>query len=63
MEEEGRGKPDRKGALILSYRTSSPRWLLQHVLSYGEAAEILEPEYLRKSLVEQLKMMADSYRE
>ncbi len=63
MEEEGRGRPEKSGALVLSYRTSSPRWLLQRVLSYGEAAEILEPEHLRESLAAKLKEMADRYRE
>ena len=63
MEEEGRGRPDKSGALVLSYRTSSPRWLLQRVLSYGEAAEILQPKHMRESLVEKLKAMADGCRE
>ncbi len=63
MEEEGRGRPDSSGSLVLSYRTSSPRWLLQRVLSYGEDAEILEPEHLRASLIEQLNGMADLYKE
>ncbi len=63
MEEEGRGRPDKSGALTLSYRTSSPRWLLQRVLSYGEAAEIIEPDHMRQSLVELLAAMDECYRE
>lgn len=63
MEEEGRGRSDKKGALTLSYRTSSPRWLLQRVLTYGGAAEILEPAHMRASLVEFLKEMSEKYRD
>ncbi len=63
IEEEGRGKPDRDGSVTLAYQTSSPRWLLQRVLSYGEAAEILEPLHVRQALVEQLAGMAEAYKE
>ena len=62
MEEEGRGKPDPvTGAVTLAYRTSSPRWLLQRVLSYAAAAEILRPEHLRTSLARLLNDWADRY--
>ncbi len=63
MEEEGRGKPDRDGTLTLTYRTSSPRWLLQRVLSYGEMAEILEPESVRRRLASQLADMAEQFKD
>jgi|GEM_PF-1759801 len=63
MEEEGRGKQARDGTVTLSYRTSSPRWLLQRLLSYGESAELVSPLTLRRALYEQLTEMADSYRE
>ncbi|MFC1595290.1 helix-turn-helix transcriptional regulator [Gemmatimonadota bacterium] len=63
VEEEGRGRLGKDGSVILSYHTSSPRWLLQRVLSYGEAAEIIEPLQFRQSLVELLAMMAQSYKE
>ena len=63
MEEEGRGRPEKDGAVTLAYRTSSPRWLLQRVLSYGEAAEILEPESVRESLAEQLKAMDAQFKD
>ncbi|MFC1530272.1 helix-turn-helix transcriptional regulator [Gemmatimonadota bacterium] len=63
IEEEGRGRPGRDGSVTLSYQTSSPRWLLQRVLSYGEAAEIIEPLHVRQALVEQLTGMAEVYKE
>jgi proteasome accessory factor C len=63
IEEEGRGKPDRDGSVTLSYQTSSPRWLLQRVLSYGDAAEIIEPLLVRQALVEQLTGMVEAYKE
>ena len=63
LEEEGRGRPDKDGAVTLAYRTSSPRWLLQRVLSYGEAAEILEPDDLRQSVAELLEGMVELFRD
>ncbi|MFC1627486.1 helix-turn-helix transcriptional regulator [Gemmatimonadota bacterium] len=63
VEEEGRGRVGKDGSVILPYHTSSPRWLLQRVLSYGEAAEIIEPLQFRHSLVELLAGMAESYKE
>ncbi len=63
MEEEGRGKPARDGTVTLSYRTSSPRWLLQRLLSYGESAELVSPSVLRHGLVDRLRDMAEIYRE
>jgi len=63
IEEEGRGRTGRDGSVTLSYQTSSPRWLLQRVLSYGEAAEIIEPLHVRQALVEQLTGMAEVYKE
>jgi proteasome accessory factor C len=63
VEEEGRGRLDRDGSVTLTYHTSSPRWLLQRVLSYGDAAEILEPTHVRQSLVDYLTGMADLYKE
>ena len=61
MEEENRGRPDKSGAVTLSYRTSSPRWLLQRVLSYGEAAEILEPPDVRESVAAYLSKLYETY--
>ena len=63
VEEEGRGRPDKEGAVTLSYRTSSPRWLLQRVLSYGRAAEILEPLHLRDEVRGLLERLDETYRE
>jgi proteasome accessory factor C len=61
MEEENRGRPDKSGAVKLSYRTSSLRWLLQRVLSYGEAAEILEPSFMRESVAAYLSELYETY--
>jgi proteasome accessory factor C len=63
VEEEGRGRPDKNGAVTLSYRTSSPKWLFQRVLSYGEAAEILEPEDLRQSVADLLAELLELFRD
>jgi proteasome accessory factor C len=63
LEEEGRGRPDREGAVTLSYRTSSPRWLLQRVFSYGRSAEILEPVTLREEVRAMLERLEKTYRE
>jgi len=41
------GIGDDEGGLIVSYPVASPHWFLRHVLQYGDAAEVIEPEPYR----------------
>lgn len=51
------------GSIILSMNTSGWWDVKKWVLSYGAEAEVLEPEKLRKEIIEELKAATENYKE
>lgn len=50
------------GSIILAFTATSPEEVLSWVLSFGESAELLEPEDLREELARQSAVLAERYR-
>ena len=50
------------GSIILSMRTSSWWDVKRWVLSYGREAKVLEPEELKKEIIDEVKAAKDNYK-
>ncbi|HPC72531.1 MAG TPA: WYL domain-containing protein, partial [Treponema sp.] len=59
---EGSSLEDQKdGSLILTVRTAGAYELKRWVMSFGSAAQLLEPDYLRNEIIEELKASLETY--
>jgi len=52
-------QPD--GSFIVSRAYSEDNWVYGYVMSFGEYAEVLEPEHLRKIIKEKITKMSEKY--
>jgi len=55
------GEPQPDGSHIVTVNWPEDNWLYGFILSYGEYAEVLEPEHLRKILKDKAKKIFDGY--
>lgn len=55
-EREGRTLED-DGSLVMDHPLADPEWAVRHVLQYGPDARVLEPESVRRDLVERLRRL------
>ena len=50
--ERGEGEPQEDGGVLVRHRVSDIGWVVRHVLKYGRDARVVEPEEVRRAVVE-----------
>lgn len=52
---------ENNGSLIISQRFPEGEWIKKFILSFGSGMEVLEPEWLRNEIIEELKKTLNKY--
>ena len=54
---------EEKDRYIFTIKKANETWIMSYVLSYGQYAEVLSPESLRKEIAQTIRMISEKYEE
>ena len=59
IREKGPVREADGGGVLVDFEVADPAWIVRHVLQYGSDAELVEPEELRKLVLESVRRQVD----